>query len=80
MLNDADAIRPAYLDGGRGGTGAKPLAITTALLAAIMVFNPIAPTSMPRARATAPSLRDMECLREREYERRHSILSQDSVK
>ena len=61
-----DSSRPAYFGvvgaGVGGGAGENPFAITTAplLCAAIMVFNPIAPTSMPRARATAPNLRDME--------------------
>src|SRR5215470_7927573 len=51
---------PDYLRG--IGTGETPLATATAdlLFAVTRVLSPIAPTSMPRARATAPSLRDME--------------------
>ena len=47
---------------GNFGTGETPLAITTADLLWVVtkVFNPIAPTRMPKARTTAPSLRDME--------------------
>src|SRR5215831_933728 len=54
----------SYYFGGKGsfGTGETPFAITTAELLWVVtsVFNPIAPTSIPSARAIAPSLRDME--------------------
>ena len=65
-----------------GGYGAEPLAIMTApsLCAITTVFRPIAPTNTNRARSTAVSVRDMECLRGVVKPRLHSISNYTCVK